>query len=144
MRTVSNHTHMHRTTVAVALTAASCSAAFGSAPELIQSSEPLASKVLIDTEPNANRGIQDCDGNGIDDAIDRANDFASASGFVTVGILPCVVTTIETVGPDFDTEMALFDDQGTLLASNDDIVPGNLLSIVSLPLDPGIYYVAVT
>jgi hypothetical protein len=91
------------------------------------------------------RGIQDCDGNGIDDAIDSENDRVSPGGFLSGNqILPCVFTTFDTIGSDFDTEMAIFDDQGTLLASNDDIEPGNLQSAIDIRLDPGLYFVAVT
>jgi hypothetical protein len=106
---------------------------------------PDAIKLGSETPPNTPRGFQDCDGNGIDDAIDSENDRVSAGGFLTGNqTLPCVVTTFDTIGSDFDTEMAIFDDQGTLLASNDDIEPGNLQSAIDIRLDPGLYFLAVT
>ena len=99
----------------------------------------------IGSEPNANRGFTDCDGNGIDDAIDRADDRASLGNFIPSFKPPCVRYDFDTVGSDFDTEIALFDEQGTLLGSNDDLAPGVLQSSLSLMLDePGLYYLAVT
>jgi hypothetical protein len=93
-------------------------------------------------EPGGPRGFQDCDGNGVDDAIDLDTDFANR----TVDVFPdseCYRFRVTTVGSDFDTEVAFFDEQGNLIATNDDIAPGNLQSELNIYLEPGTYFAAI-
>ncbi|MCA9276508.1 MAG: DVUA0089 family protein [Phycisphaerales bacterium] len=52
--------------------------------------------------------------------------------------------TLSTIGSDFDTEMGLWNEQGQLVMTNDDIAPGNLQSeLILSALIPGRYYVAI-
>ena len=93
-------------------------------------------------EGGVSRGFQDCDGNGIDDAIDLNTDFANR----THQVFPdseCYRFLVSTVGSDFDTELAIFDEQGDLVATNDDIEPGNLQSELNMYLEPGTYFAAI-
>lgn len=51
--------------------------------------------------------------------------------------------TIDTIGTSFDTELGLYDSDGNLLDTNDDIGGGVLQSELALAnLNPGLYYVA--
>ena len=53
--------------------------------------------------------------------------------------------TFDTLGSDFDTEIALWSLDGTLRGSNDDAVPGSVLqSSLSFLSPPGVYYLSVS
>lgn len=62
-------------------------------------------------------------------------------GVVALEAVPFEITTS---GSDFDTEIALYDASGSVLAENDDVGGGNLTSLLQgVTLAPGTYYVAV-
>jgi hypothetical protein len=85
---------------------------------------------------------QDCDGNGIPD---ECEDLGTVAGSIDLGVVGEAGTiNINTVGSGFDTELGLWDLAGTLVASNDDIVPGNLQSEIEIGLAPGVYFVSVS
>lgn len=53
--------------------------------------------------------------------------------------------TFDTLGSDFDTEIAIWQLSGTLMADNDDAVPGSVLqSSLNMLLPPGVYYTSVS
>lgn len=56
-----------------------------------------------------------------------------------LGDLPVGSHTFDTIGSGFDTELALYTSSGMLLATNDDIAPGNLQSSITQNLGIGDY-----
>lgn len=53
--------------------------------------------------------------------------------------------TLDTLGSDFDTEIAIWPLGGSLILSNDDAVPGSVLqSQISVLFPPGVYYASVS
>ena len=89
----------------------------------------------------------DCDNNGIpDDCEVPTQTDADGSGSIGVIGYENELITISTCGSDFDTEIAVFDSAGNLVAQNDDFCgPGfGLQSQLDLFLNAGTYYLAVS
>ena len=89
----------------------------------------------------------DCDGNGVPDDCELPTQAdADAEGSIGVIGYENEIITISTCGSDFDTQLAVFDTDGNLVAQNDDFCgPGlGLQSQLDLILDAGTYYVAVS
>lgn len=84
----------------------------------------------------------DCDGNGQNDPIDLLDDLANTIDLGLVGE-DGVPIQFDTFGSNFDTEMALWDAAGTLIAQNDDSSPSGRQSIITQSLAAGQYILAV-
>ena len=74
-------------------------------------------------------------GGGEQLVVDPANDLGN---FVSGSVI-----TIDTLGSDFDTELALFDQAGNLIGNDDDALPGFQSQIVDAGLADGTYFIAV-
>ncbi len=83
----------------------------------------------------------DCDNDGIADETQFAGDLASRT---VLGVLaaPGEVVTLSTAGSNFDTEIALYDANGTLIQADDDGGPGTQSEIVRT-LGAGTYRLGV-
>jgi hypothetical protein len=81
----------------------------------------------------------DCDGDGVPDDCQL---YDTSFGGGTVGTSDQTID-INTIGSTFDTEIAVWDSAGTLIAQNDDIAPGNLPSQIVRSYAPGDYLLAV-
>lgn len=127
---------------AAMLIAAASTTVFGASADAKPDTNQQKSEHSIGSDSNTNRGFTDCDGNGIDDTIDFETDFGNRTLATIFPWVDCYGFVANSIGSDFDTEVAVFDEQGTLLFQNDDIVPGNLQSeIREFFLPAGTYYV---
>lgn len=85
---------------------------------------------------------QDCDGNGTPDECELFDYLNVPAGVVGNGAHPI---RISTAGSDFDTEIAVWRGDGTLLESNDDLKPPIILhSEIVRVYEPGDYLLAIT
>ncbi|MEQ9207265.1 MAG: NF038122 family metalloprotease [Phycisphaerales bacterium] len=86
----------------------------------------------------------DCDGNGSDDSFDMMNDQEFVFDLGVVGESDTPID-FDTLGSSFDTEIALWDSNGTLVDTNDDIDGGPIRqSGFTATLSPGQYTFAIT
>lgn len=83
---------------------------------------------------------RDCDNNGVPDNCELYE--LNFGGGVVGDASETIV--INTIGSSFDTEIAVWDASGTLLAINDDIVPGNLQSQIIRSYAPGEYLLSIS
>lgn len=89
---------------------------------------------------DADRGFRDCDGNGLDDNVDHAADFADIPYLGLIGTADRSYN-FNSCGSDFDTVMAVFDGSGAIIATNDDAC--GLQSNIDMVLPAGDYFVGI-
>jgi hypothetical protein len=69
--------------------------------------------------------------------------FADFGGITPLGNYDAGGFDINTLAASFDTELGLYNGAGTLLATNDDVVPGTLQSQILQTLGDGSYYIVL-
>lgn len=85
----------------------------------------------------------DCDQDGFPDSCQRPT-IADAEPIGFIGQAGEQLT-FATLGSSFDTEIAIWNAAGNLLASNDDAVPGSILqSQIDIQLTQGLYYLSLS
>ncbi len=108
---------------------------------LVRESRSLGGWQDIPTNNMKTLNFTDCDGNGENDYIDRIDDLGLIFDVGSIGDSNTDLR-FDTCGSNFDTEIALWDSNGILLAQNDDDC--GTQSVIDANLPAGDYVLAIT
>ncbi len=110
--------------------------------QLVRESRSLGGWQDIPTNNLQVLNFSDCDANGQNDFLDRIGDLNSTINVGSIGQEDTPIR-LDTCGSNFDTEIALWNSSGTLIAQNDD-EDCDLQSSINTNLPSGNYVLAVS